>query len=72
MLSAGHACLLQYLFLHFSGYETWTLDAVKQYHAPIKGNIAAGHPEIEVDGVEVSQEADDRMHREDRREADPR
>jgi len=46
--------LLQYLFLHFSGYETWTLDAVKQYHAPIKGNIAAGHPEIEVDGVEVS------------------
>jgi len=54
VLSAGHACLLQYLFLHFSGYETWTLDAVKQYHAPIKGNIAAGHPEIEVDGVEVS------------------
>lgn len=27
---------------------------MKQYHAPIKGNMSAGHPEIEVDGVEVS------------------
>ena len=54
VLSAGHACLLQYLFLHFSGYEAWTLDEVKKYHAPVKHNMAAGHPEIEFPGVEVT------------------
>ncbi|GHJ88964.1 hypothetical protein NliqN6_5366 [Naganishia liquefaciens] len=55
VLSAGHACLLQYLYLHFSGYEAWTLDQIKQYHAPVmSGSMAAGHPEIEYPGVEVT------------------
>ncbi|WWC61577.1 transketolase [Kwoniella dejecticola CBS 10117] len=55
VLSAGHACLFQYLFLHFSGYEAWTLDQVKNYHSPkTRGSMAAGHPEIEYPGIEVT------------------
>lgn len=51
VLSAGHACLLQYLYLHFSGYKAWTIDQIKQYHAPVmSGSMAAGHPEIEYPG----------------------
>lgn len=53
VLSAGHACLLQYLLLHFSGYEAWPLSEVKKYHAPDFG-MAAGHPEIEYPGIEVT------------------
>jgi dihydroxyacetone synthase len=53
VLSAGHACLLQYLMLHFSGYEAWTLEEIRNYHAPTMNGIAAGHPEIEFPGVEV-------------------
>jgi dihydroxyacetone synthase len=55
ILSAGHACLLQYLYLHFTGYEAWTVDQIKHYHSPdFKGYMAAGHPEIEYPGVEVT------------------
>lgn len=34
VLSAGHACLLQYIQLHLSGYDAWTMDALKTYHNP--------------------------------------
>ncbi|KIR57904.1 transketolase [Cryptococcus bacillisporus CA1873] len=55
VLSAGHACLFQYIFLHLSGYEAWTLDQIKMYHSPAtSGSMAAGHPEIEYPGVEVT------------------
>ncbi|KAK4686889.1 dihydroxyacetone synthase, partial [Tremellales sp. Uapishka_1] len=55
VLSAGHACLLQYLFLHFTGYEGWTLNEIKKYHSPATSDtMAAGHPEIEFPGVEVT------------------
>lgn len=54
VLSVGHACLLQYIMLHFSGYDAWTIDAIKQYHAPVTDGIAAGHPEIEFPGVECT------------------
>lgn len=54
MLSAGHACLLQYIMLHLSGYSSWTLDQIKKYHAPTMDGIAAGHPEIEFPGVELT------------------
>ncbi|BEJ18270.1 hypothetical protein CspHIS471_0705470 [Cutaneotrichosporon sp. HIS471] len=53
VLSAGHACLLQYLLLHFAGYEAWSLLEVRKYHAPEYG-MAAGHPEIEHPGIEVT------------------
>ncbi|KAH8827170.1 transketolase [Flagelloscypha sp. PMI_526] len=53
VLSAGHACLLQYIYLHFTGYEAWTMDVLRSYHSP-KYGIAAGHPEIEFPGCEVT------------------
>ncbi|KAK0223088.1 Transketolase, thiamine diphosphate binding domain-containing protein [Armillaria fumosa] len=53
VLSAGHACLWQYIHLRLSGYDAWTLDALKKYHNPDFG-IAAGHPEIEFPGVELT------------------
>jgi dihydroxyacetone synthase len=34
VLSAGHACLLQYIQLHLCGYDAWTMDMLKSYHAP--------------------------------------
>ena len=50
-MSAGHACLFQYIFLHFAGYEAWTLGQIKMYHSPAtSGSMAAGHPEIEYPG----------------------
>ena len=54
VLSVGHACLLQYLMLHFTGYEAWTFDVIKDYHAAKSHVMAAGHPEIEYPGVEVT------------------
>ncbi|KAK0442530.1 Transketolase, thiamine diphosphate binding domain-containing protein [Desarmillaria tabescens] len=53
VLSAGHACLWQYIHLHLAGYEVWGMDALKGYHNP-DFEIAAGHPEIEFPGVEVT------------------
>lgn len=40
--------------LHLSGYEAWSLNAIKNYHAPTMDGIAAGHPEIEYPGIEVT------------------
>jgi dihydroxyacetone synthase len=55
VLSAGHACLLQYTLLHLTGYEAWTLDQIRLYHSDaVKDSMAAGHPEIEFPGVEVT------------------
>ncbi|KAJ8072231.1 hypothetical protein PM082_015789 [Marasmius tenuissimus] len=56
VLSAGHACLLQYIYLHFTGYSIWTLNELKRYHSnDFKTSRAAGHPEIEHDaGIEVT------------------
>lgn len=56
VLSAGHACLLQYINLMLVGYEKWTLDEVKRYHSrDFKTSRAAGHPEIEQEvGIEVT------------------
>ncbi|KWU46944.1 transketolase [Rhodotorula sp. JG-1b] len=56
VLSAGHACLLQYINLMLAGYEAWTLDEVKRYHSrDFKTSKAAGHPEIEQEcGIEVT------------------
>ena len=31
ILSARHVCLWQYIHLHLSSYDAWTLDAIKQY-----------------------------------------
>lgn len=55
VLSAGHACLLQYMYLHLAGYAAWPLEMLKRYHSPdFKGSLAAGHPEVEFEGIEVT------------------
>lgn len=55
VLSAGHACLLQYIYLHLTGYKAWSLEMLRRYHSPhFKGSLAAGHPEVEFEGIEVT------------------
>lgn len=40
VLSAGHACLLQYLMLHFAGYKKWTMDQIKVRNQSFAGEEA--------------------------------
>ncbi|KAL1404879.1 hypothetical protein Q8F55_008490 [Vanrija albida] len=54
VLSAGHASLLQYIILHLTGHAFWSLDVIKNYHGPVLHGPAAGHPEIEFPGIEVT------------------
>jgi transketolase len=52
VLSAGHASILQYGFLHLSGYDL-TLDDLRQFRQ--WGSRTPGHPEARhTDGVEVT------------------
>ncbi len=56
VLSAGHACILQYAALHLSGYDL-TLDDLKQFRQ--WGSRTPGHPELVrgeqlTPGVEIS------------------
>jgi transketolase len=52
VLSAGHACLLQYALLHLTGYDL-SLDDIKTFRQ--WGSRCAGHPERGLcPGVEVS------------------
>ncbi|KAL5335903.1 Transketolase, thiamine diphosphate binding domain-containing protein [Aspergillus crustosus] len=54
VLSNGHACLWQYLFMHLVGVKSMTLDQLKSYHSADPGSLCPGHPEIENEGVEVT------------------
>jgi transketolase len=52
ILSAGHACILQYNFLHLTGYKI-SLDDLKQFRQ--MNSITAGHPEYGLTpGIEVT------------------
>jgi transketolase len=52
VLSAGHACILQYAALHLSGYDL-TLDDLKQFRQ--WGSRTPGHPELHhTPGVETT------------------
>lgn len=56
-MSNGHVALLQYIMLHLSGYEAWTMDELKAYCHPTANaftNICKTHPEIEFDGLDIS------------------
>jgi len=52
ILSAGHACMLQYALMFLTGYDL-TLDDIKNFRQ--WGSKTAGHPELELlAGVEVT------------------
>jgi transketolase len=52
VLSAGHACILQYAALHLSGYDV-TLDDLKQFRQ--WGSRTPGHPELgHTPGIETT------------------
>jgi len=52
ILSAGHACMLQYSYLYLTGYDV-TLDDIKNFRQ--LHSKAAGHPEYElIAGVDVT------------------
>jgi dihydroxyacetone synthase len=54
VLSNGHTCLFQYTFLHLAGYRDMTMDQLKSYHSKRWDSICPGHPEIEIEGIEVT------------------
>ncbi|PKS06195.1 hypothetical protein jhhlp_007512 [Lomentospora prolificans] len=54
VLSNGHTCLFQYTFLHLVGYQNMTMDQLKSYHSTQPESLCPGHPEIEIDGIEVT------------------
>ncbi|KAK5046880.1 hypothetical protein LTR84_007234 [Exophiala bonariae] len=54
VLSNGHTCLFQYTFLHLTGYRAMTIDQLKSYHSSREDALCPGHPEIELEGIEVT------------------
>ncbi|MEB3307616.1 MAG: transketolase, partial [Cyanobacteriota bacterium] len=53
VLSAGHGCMLLYALLHLSGYDSVSLEDIKQFRQ--WGSHTPGHPEtFETAGVEVT------------------
>lgn len=53
VLSAGHGCMLQYALLYLTGYDSVTIDEIKQFRQ--WGSRTPGHPEnFETPGVEVT------------------
>jgi transketolase len=53
VLSAGHGCMLQYALLHLTGYDSVSLEEIKNFRQ--WGSITPGHPEnFETPGVEVT------------------
>ncbi|MDJ0511441.1 MAG: transketolase [Crocosphaera sp.] len=53
ILSAGHGCMLQYALLYLTGYDSVTIEDIKQFRQ--WGSKTPGHPEnFETPGVEVT------------------
>lgn len=53
VLSAGHGCMLQYALLHLTGYDSVTIDDIKQFRQ--LESRTPGHPEnFMTPGVEVT------------------
>lgn len=53
VLSAGHGCMLQYALLYLSGFDSVTLDDIKDFRQ--WGSRTPGHPEnFETPGIEVT------------------
>ncbi|KAJ8104698.1 hypothetical protein OPT61_g10619 [Boeremia exigua] len=54
VLSNGHTCLFQYANLYLSGYKAMTWEQLLSYHSDRADSLCPGHPEIEIEGVEVT------------------
>lgn len=54
VLSNGHTCPFQYMFLYFTGFRDMTFEQLKSYHSTREDSLCSGHPEIGVDGIEVT------------------
>ncbi|OAR00007.1 hypothetical protein LLEC1_05020 [Akanthomyces lecanii] len=54
VLSNGHTRLFQYTFLHLVGYKDVTFGQLKPYHSARYDSFCPGHPEIEIEGIEVT------------------
>lgn len=54
VLSNGHTCLFQYSFLHLSGYRAMDYEMLKSYHSEKAESLCPGHPEREIEGIEVT------------------
>ena len=53
VLSAGHGCMLQYAMLYLTGYDSVSIDDIKQFRQ--WGSTTPGHPEnFETPGIEVT------------------
>ncbi|MGB8700582.1 MAG: transketolase, partial [Thermosynechococcaceae cyanobacterium] len=53
VLSAGHGCMLQYALLHLTGYDSVTIDDIKNFRQ--WESSTPGHPEnFETAGIEVT------------------
>ncbi|MBW4464838.1 MAG: transketolase [Pegethrix bostrychoides GSE-TBD4-15B] len=53
VLSAGHGCMLQYALMYLTGYESVTIDEIKNFRQ--WGSRTPGHPEnFETPGIEVT------------------
>ena len=53
VLSAGHGCMLLYALLHLTGYDSVSIDDIKQFRQ--WGSKTPGHPEtFETPGIEVT------------------
>jgi len=53
VLSAGHGSMLQYALMHLYGYDSVSLDDIKQFRQ--LGSVTPGHPEnFETEGIEVT------------------
>ncbi|MEO0755882.1 MAG: transketolase [Cyanobacteria bacterium J06648_16] len=53
VLSAGHGCMLQYALLHLTGYDSVSMDDIKNFRQ--WGSTTPGHPEnFETAGIEVT------------------
>jgi transketolase len=53
VLSAGHGCMLQYALLYLTGFDSVTIEDIKQFRQ--WGSKTPGHPEnFETEGIEVT------------------
>lgn len=54
VLSNGHTCLWQYIFMHLVGFPAMSMEQLKTYHSAQRDSICLGHPEIQFEGIEVT------------------